>query len=64
VNPAVSVLHYHAAKAGLLGLSTNLAFELAPFNIYVNSIVPGPIETPFWTLYSRRDRPETLFSKH
>jgi NAD(P)-dependent dehydrogenase (short-subunit alcohol dehydrogenase family) len=48
VNPAVSVLHYHAAKAGLLGLSTNLAFELAPFNIYVNSIVPGPIETPFW----------------
>jgi NAD(P)-dependent dehydrogenase (short-subunit alcohol dehydrogenase family) len=48
VNPAVSVLHYHAAKAGLLGLSTNLAFELAPFNIYVNAIVPGPIETPFW----------------
>jgi NAD(P)-dependent dehydrogenase (short-subunit alcohol dehydrogenase family) len=48
VNPAVSVLHYHAAKAGMLGLSTNLAFELAPYNIYVNAIVPGPIETPFW----------------
>ena len=48
VNPAVSVLHYHAAKAGVLGLTTNLAFELAPFNIYVNAIVPGPIETPFW----------------
>ena len=26
----------------------NLAFELAPFGIYVNCIVPGPIETPFW----------------
>ncbi|MBN1161542.1 MAG: SDR family oxidoreductase [Dehalococcoidales bacterium] len=48
VNPAVSVLHYHAAKAGVLGLNTNLAFELAPFNIHVNAIVPGPIETPFW----------------
>jgi NAD(P)-dependent dehydrogenase (short-subunit alcohol dehydrogenase family) len=48
VHPAVSVLHYHAAKAGVLGLTTNLAFELAPQNIYVNAIVPGPIETPFW----------------
>ena len=48
VHPAVSVLHYHSAKAGLLGLTTNLAFELAPQNIYVNAIVPGPIETPFW----------------
>jgi NAD(P)-dependent dehydrogenase (short-subunit alcohol dehydrogenase family) len=48
VHPAVSVLHYHAAKAGVLGLTTNLAFELAPFNIYCNAIVPGPIETPFW----------------
>jgi len=48
VSPAVSVLHYHSAKAGVLGLTTNLAFELAPFNIYVNAIVPGPVETPFW----------------
>jgi NAD(P)-dependent dehydrogenase (short-subunit alcohol dehydrogenase family) len=48
VSPAVSVLHYHSAKAGVLGLTTNLAFELAPRNIYVNAIVPGPVETPFW----------------
>lgn len=48
VHPSVSVLSYHAAKAGVIGLTTNLAFELAPFNIYVNCIVPGPIETPFW----------------
>lgn len=48
VSPSVSVLHYHAAKAGILGLTLNLAFELAPLNIYVNAIVPGPIETPFW----------------
>jgi NAD(P)-dependent dehydrogenase (short-subunit alcohol dehydrogenase family) len=48
VCPAVSVLHYHSAKAGVLGLTINLAFELAPLNIRVNAIVPGPVETPFW----------------
>lgn len=48
VHPSVSVLHYHAAKAGILGLTCNLTFELAPFNIYVNVIIPGPILTPFW----------------
>jgi NAD(P)-dependent dehydrogenase (short-subunit alcohol dehydrogenase family) len=48
VHPAVSVLHYHSAKAGLLGLTLNLAFELAPRQIYVNAIVPGPIVTTFW----------------
>jgi NAD(P)-dependent dehydrogenase (short-subunit alcohol dehydrogenase family) len=48
VNPAVSVLHYHSAKAGILGLTKNLAFELAPYNIHVNAIVPGPVDSPFW----------------
>jgi NAD(P)-dependent dehydrogenase (short-subunit alcohol dehydrogenase family) len=48
VSPSVSVLHYHSAKAGILGLTLNLAFELAPFGIFCNAIVPGPVETPFW----------------
>jgi NAD(P)-dependent dehydrogenase (short-subunit alcohol dehydrogenase family) len=48
IHPAVSVVHYHAAKGGILALTTNLAFELAPKNIYVNAIIPGPIETSFW----------------
>jgi NAD(P)-dependent dehydrogenase (short-subunit alcohol dehydrogenase family) len=48
VSPVVSVLHYHAAKAGVIGLALNLAYELAPQNIRVNTIVPGPIETTFW----------------
>ena len=48
VNPTVSVLHYHAAKAGVLGFAKNLAFELAPRHIHVNTIVPGPVETDFW----------------
>jgi len=48
VRPSISVLAYHAAKSGIIGLMKNLSFELAPFGIYVNCIVPGPIETPFW----------------
>jgi NAD(P)-dependent dehydrogenase (short-subunit alcohol dehydrogenase family) len=39
---------YHAAKAGVIGLTLDLAFELAPYNINVNSILPGPVVTEFW----------------
>jgi NAD(P)-dependent dehydrogenase (short-subunit alcohol dehydrogenase family) len=65
VHPAVSVLAYHSAKAGLIGLTYNLAFELAPYNIYVNCIVPGPIETPFWdalTQGMQSDERQAFFS--
>jgi 3-oxoacyl-[acyl-carrier protein] reductase len=44
---------YHSAKAGVLGLTYNLAFELAPFNINANAILPGPVRTAFWDPVTR-----------
>ncbi len=37
--------NYSAAKAGLQGLARTLAIELGPFNINVNTVAPGFVET-------------------
>ena len=37
--------NYSAAKAGLQGMARTLALELGPFNINVNAVAPGFIET-------------------
>ena len=37
--------HYAAAKAGILGLTRSLSYEVATDNITVNAICPGPLDT-------------------
>ncbi|OGN94873.1 MAG: hypothetical protein A2Y89_00970 [Chloroflexi bacterium RBG_13_51_18] len=49
IHPPAPIVHYHSAKGGVLGLTTDLAFELAAYNITVNAILPGPIRTEFFT---------------
>ncbi|HUU97179.1 MAG TPA: SDR family NAD(P)-dependent oxidoreductase [Phycisphaerae bacterium] len=37
--------HYAAAKAGILGMTRSLAYEVTRHGIAVNAICPGPLET-------------------
>jgi NAD(P)-dependent dehydrogenase (short-subunit alcohol dehydrogenase family) len=48
IHPPVPGPDYHAAKAGVVGLSNDMASELGPWGIHVNCILPGPIRTPFY----------------
>ena len=41
-----NIVHYCASKGGIAAMTEALALELAPYNIRVNAIAPGMIETP------------------
>lgn len=41
-----NLTHYCASKGGIVGMSEAMAIELAPYNIRVNVVSPGAIDTP------------------
>jgi 3-oxoacyl-[acyl-carrier protein] reductase len=51
----IGTASYNAAKAGLIGLVKTTAAELGPFNVNVNLIAPGFIDTA-----SQSDTPELI----
>jgi 3-oxoacyl-[acyl-carrier protein] reductase len=42
---------YTASKHGIVGLTKNLAKDLAPYNIRVNAVAPGTVRTPMTEAY-------------
>ncbi len=48
IQPPAHEIHYNTAKGGVMSFTYDLANALAPYNINVNCILPGPIKTHFY----------------
>lgn len=49
-------VHYAASKGGVVSATKSLALELAPYNIRVNAVSPGYIETDMTKFSSKEER--------
>jgi len=48
IQPPAHETHYNTAKSAIIGFTYDLGKALAPYNINVNAILPGPIRTHFY----------------
>jgi 3-oxoacyl-[acyl-carrier protein] reductase len=53
-------VNYAAAKAGVIGFTRSLAKEVAPFNIRVNAVAPGFIESDMLSALTEKRREKII----
>jgi 3-oxoacyl-[acyl-carrier protein] reductase len=60
IHPLPGQVNYAAAKAGVIGFTKSLAKEVAPYNIRVNAVAPGFVDTEMTSVFSEKTREKFL----
>jgi len=60
IHPLPGQVNYAAAKAGVIGFTKSLAKEVAPYNIRVNAVAPGFVDTDMTAALSETYREKAM----
>jgi 3-oxoacyl-[acyl-carrier protein] reductase len=60
IHPLPGQVNYAAAKAGVIGFTKSLAREVASYNIRVNAVAPGFVETDMTGSFGEKQREKAM----